>query len=382
MSVSEAIPLTRVAISRDETEDISRLLRNADDGTAVEALEETVAAHLGRPWCVTAASGGTAVEIALAACDVHAGCEVILPAIGASAAIAATQRLGATPVCADVDPQSLCMRPEDAEKLITDQTRVIVGSTALGCPAGLDGMAALATRSELPMVEFVGGAFGAWAGGDRVGHFGRIAVFDLGPTSPLSTGVGGMMLTNDDHLASTMKALRNGERALSSEGTLVVRAAALDAPLDDLRASLGLARLGRIQATIDAREEVAATYIRRLGGNSDLILQTIPPAVRMGWCRMIVRLSDRFSADERDEIIAGLGRHEIESAPGVQLATDVIAPSAPGGGPWPVADRAARRAIALPFHSSLTEREVDLVCQTLELMMQRTSFRREATEEF
>jgi perosamine synthetase len=274
------------------------------------------------------------------------------------------------------------MRAEDVERRITNKTRVLVGSTALGCPAGLDGMAALATRAELPMVEYVGAALGAWVGGDRVGHFGRIAVLDLGAASPLSTGTGGVILTNDDHLATTMSALRNGERALATDGTLLVRAAGMDAPMDDLRATLGLARLGGVQSTIEGREEIAAAYIRRLGGNSDLILQTIPPAVRMGWCWMLVRLSDRFSVDARDEIIAGLGRHEIGTSPGIQLASDTIAPSPVEGGPWPVAERAAMRSIALPFHTFMTEREIELVCQTLELMMQRTSFRREDVEDF
>lgn len=382
MTVSEAIPLTRVGATQNEIEEVGRLLRNATEGASVEAFEETFAAHVGRPWCVATTSGGTAVEIALAACDVHANCEVIMPAIGAQDAIAATQRLGGTPICVDVDPQSLAMLPDEVEKRITDATRVIVGSSALGCPAGLDTMAALATRAELPMVELVGSAFGGWAGADRVGHFGRIAVFDMGPASPLAIGSGGLLLTNDDHLAATMRALRSGQRALGNDGSLIVHAAPLDAELDDLRAALALTRVGRIQSQIDMREEIAATYIRRLGGNADLILQTIPPAVRMGWCKMIVRLSDRFSADERDEVVAGLARHEIGADAGVQLASDTVAPAPVGGGPWPVAERAAMRSIALPFYSSLSDREIDLVCQTLELMMQRTSFRRDDSEQF
>ena len=92
-------------ISNDEIAGITSLLRNSQEGAAVIAFEESLAAHLGRPFCITTTSGGTAVEIALAACDVHEDCEVIIPAIGASVAIAAVNRLGATPVCVDVDPQ-------------------------------------------------------------------------------------------------------------------------------------------------------------------------------------------------------------------------------------------------------------------------------------
>lgn len=377
MHVSDAIPLTRVDLKADEIEAISRLLRNADDGTAVDAFEQAFCAYLDRPYCVSTTSGGTAVEIALAAYGVHNGDEVLMPAVGASAAVAATTRLGATPVCVDVDPQTLCMSAKDAEPLIGERTRAIVSSADLGCPAGVDGLARLATKAEVPMVELVGTALGAKVAGETVGHFGRIAVFDLSPASPLCTGTGGAIVTNDDHLATTMRALRCGERAFSPDGSLAVGAAAFDATMDDLRASLGLARLGGIESAIEARKEIAASYFRRLGGNSELILQTSPDDVDMSWCRMIVRLSDQFSMDERDEITAGLARHDIGSNSGLQLASDSIAPVEAKGTPWPLAERAAARAIALPMHSTLGDREVDLVCQTLELMMQRTSFRRD-----
>ena len=92
---------------------------------------------------------------------------------------------------------------------------------------------------------------------------------------------------------------------------------------------------------------------------------------------MLVRLSDRFSVEERDEIIEGLSRHDIIGDPLIELAQHSIAPTILEGQAWPVAERATDRAISLPFHDQLREREIDLVSQTLELMITRTSFRRD-----
>ena len=374
--VSDAIPLRHVELKAEEVEAMARMLRGASEGATVDAFEEAFAASMGRTCCVSTTSGGTAVEIALAACGVQRGDRVLVPAIGASAAIAATSRLGAIPVCVDVVPQTLCMRAEDAEKRLDESVKAIVGSADLGSPAGLDGLARLATRSELPMIELVGAAIGGSVGGEQVGLFGRIAVFDFSPASALSTGTGGAILTNADNLADTMRALRDGRRAVDANGELIVNAAAMDAPLDDLRASLGLIRLGGIVNSIEIRKDIAACYFRRLSGNTDLILQAMPDGIETSWCRMIVRLSDQYSREERDEVIEGMGRHEIGVSPGVQLASETIAPAEVLGLPCPIAERAADRSISLPLHNTLEDREIDLVCQTLELMMQRTSFRR------
>ena len=380
--MSDAIPLTWAQISSEEINAVWRLLRHAPEGATVEAFEETLAMVLDRPCCLAIGSGGMALELSLAALGVREGTEVILPAIGAATAMAATVRLGAKPVCVDVDPMSLCMQTRDAENAFTEHTRVIVGSAETGCPAGLDELSQLATRLETTLLEWAGPAFGAKVGTESIGQFGRVTVFDLGAASALSTGSGGLILTTDDHLAAQMRALSRGQRALAVDGTLALASPAFDAPMDDLRAGLGLSRLGNLTNAIDMRAEIASTYIRTLSGNSELILQTPPANANMGWCRMLVRLSDRSSADERDEILEGMKRHEIGCSPLLELAPDSIAPAAVSGAPWAVAERAAARSIALPFHNELTDREIDLVCQTLGLMMQRTSFGRDETSPF
>ena len=375
--MGEEISLTRTGITAEEFAGISHLLRRSKANAAVEAFEEAEAAAFDRTCCISATSGGIAIELALAATGIGPGDEVILPAIGARSAAAGAQRLGATVQAVDVDPRTLCMRVEDAEAAISERTKVMVASSALGCPAGMDELSALATRSELPMIEIVGPSIGGNVRGERSARFGRMAVIDLGQASPLSTESGGLILTHDDHLDALLRDLRNGRRAIGPNGRLASNAPGYDAPLDDVRAALGLVRLGKLDSVIARRAEMAGSYIRALSGHSDLIVQTAPEGVQMGWSRMLVRLSDRFSVEERDEIIEGLARHDIIGDPLIELAQHSIAPTILEGQSWPVAERATDRAISLPFHDQLREREIDLVAQTLELMITRTSFRRD-----
>ncbi|MEE2682199.1 MAG: DegT/DnrJ/EryC1/StrS aminotransferase family protein [Planctomycetota bacterium] len=375
--MSDEIPLTSLYITHEEVRAIANLLRNTTAGAAVDAFEQMMAARMGRPHCISTTSLGTAIEVAMAAFGLEPGDEVIVPAIGARGAASAARRLGAKVIAIDVDPLTLCMRVDQAEAAITEQTRMVVGSAALGCPDGLDQLATLATRSEFPLLEIVGSALGGRAAGERVGQFGRIAVLDLGPASPISTGTGGLILTHDDHLDHAARAIRCENRAVGQGGRLTSMASGMDAPYDDLRAAMGMTRLGGLDRWIERREEIAGGYIRRLSGNSDLLLQSPPTSVKMGWCHMLVRLSDRFSDQDRDEVIAGMRRHEIDSQSALELASMTNYPAEVGGGPWPVAERAMMRSICLPFHNDLVDSEIDLICQTLELMLTRSTFRRD-----
>ena len=375
--MSDEIPLSKFNMTHEEVRAIASLLRNTRSGATVDAFEQTMAARMGRPHCISTTSQGSAIEVAMAAFGLEAGDEVILPAIGARGAASAARRLGAKAVAIDVDPLTLCMRVDEAEAAITDRTRMVIGSAALGCPDGLEKLATLATRSEFPLLELVGCALGGRSRGESVGQFGRIAVLDLGPASPISTGTGGLILTHDDHLDHAARCIRSEGRAIGPGGRLTSKASGMDAPFDDLRAAMGLSRLGSLAEAILRREEIAACYIRKLGGNSDLLLQSPPTSVKMGWCHMLVRLSDRFSDQDRDEIIEGMGRHEIDTSSVLELASMTNYPEPVGGGPWPVAERAMMRSICLPFHNDLVESEIDLICQTLELMLTRSTFSRD-----
>jgi perosamine synthetase len=135
----------------------------------------------------------------------------------------------------------------------------------------------------------------------------------------------------------------------------------------------------RLDELIEARQRVAAVYTRRLLANPDLILPTVEPDTFMSWFVYVVRLSDRFTADDREYIINGLRRHDVGAGnyfPPIPLLPYYRRVFGYRIGDFPVAESVSHRTVALPFFSRLTEREIDLVCQTLELMMTRITFAR------
>ena len=147
--------------------------------------------------------------------------------------------------------------------------------------------------------------------------------------------------------------------------------------LSELHAALGVAQMARLDEMLEERQRVAEAYTRRLGGNPDLILPTVEPNVFMSWFVYVVRLSDRFSEEDRNYIIDGLRRHDVGACdyfPPIPLQPHYAKKYGPKPGDFPVAESVGHRTVALPFFTRLTDHEIDLVCQTFELMITRITF--------
>jgi len=356
-----------------DAEALAESLRTAP-GTEARRLEERLAALAGRPFGVSVGSRGAAFEVALRALGIGAGDEVLLPALGSVEAADAVARVNATPVFADVDPRSLGLCPIAVESKIGERTRAVLAGSPLGDAGGLESIAGLAARHEVPLLEDASEALGQSLGGRPIGKFGRAAILALTDDSPVAAHGATVIATHDDRLARRCGRFREG--AVDPD----LDRAGVDSPLDDFRAAVALNRLARLSQALEARRRVADAYVRRLSGLSDLILPAPRGDGGGAWPRFVVRLSDRFSRLERDEILAGMRRHEILATTGPVATPLLVRHGHRTGhvdGAFPIAERAAGRSIGLPFHEGLSEPEIDLVCQTLDLMIQRTSFRRD-----
>jgi dTDP-4-amino-4,6-dideoxygalactose transaminase len=314
------------------------------------------------------------------------GDEVITPAFSFVASANCILYVGATPVFVDCDPRTLNMCPEAVEKAITDKTRAIIAVEVFGNPAGLDGIAALAARYEIPLVEDACEGLGGRLRKDPVGGFGRMAVFAFYPNKQITTGEGGMIVTDDDRLADLCRSLRNQGRPCDSKESgeglgawLGHERLGYNYRLDELSAALGAAQMRRLDEIIEARQLVAAAYTRRLMDNVDLILPTLEPETLISWFVYVVRLSDRFSVEDRRCIIEGLRRHDVGASnyfPPIPLQPFYRQRFGYAPGNFPVAESVSQRTLALPFYPGLNPRQVDMVCQTLDLMMSRLAFAR------
>ena len=348
-----------------------------------ERVEGLVTDIVQRPFGVSFGSTGDAIEAALDALGVTLGTEVVVPALAPAALGVAIARSGARIRYADVDAKTLTLRAQGASYHIGPSTRVIVGVAAHGQPAGLEELAALAARNEIPMLEVVAGGLGGHIGRDPVGRFGRISVIGLGThESPIGSG-GAVCVTNDDTLANALRLIRNlGRSEPKSDwerigGVRPLERLGLDARMNPMQAALAGVRLARFGEICDRLDEVFHAYLRRLAMHPDLVLPAPCADGTVRWSHFAVRLSERFGRDDRDSILQGLLRHDI-------AATSVlyVLPEEPAFkhtatiADCRIAQRAAERLIALPFSTALTERDIDLVCQTLQVMIERQTILR------
>jgi perosamine synthetase len=386
--VTDALPLSQPDITEAEIRAVVETLRSGRLalGPRLEAFERLVAQRVKRQYGIGVNSGTSGLHLCLAALGVGPGDEVITPAFSFVASANCVLHVGATPVFVDCDPRTLNVLPRSVESRITEKTKAIIGVEVFGNPAGMAELAALAGKYEIPLVEDCSEALGGRVRDEPVGSFGRLAVFGFYPNKQITTGEGGMVLTDDDRLAELCRSMRNQGRSPeiveAGQGLgswLSHERLGFNFRMSEINAALGLAQMRRLDQLIEARQRVAAAYTRRLRGNTELILPTVEPDTFMSWFVYVVRLSDRFSEDDRDYIIKGLRRHDVGASnyfPPIPLLPYFRHHFGHKPGDFPVAESVAHRTVALPFFTRLTEREVDLVCQTLELMITRVTFSR------
>ena len=387
-NVSDAIPLSHPDITDAEVRAVIDTLRSGrlSIGPRLEEFEQLVASRLGRAHGVGVNSGTSGLHLALAALGVGPGDEVITPAFSFVASANCIEYVGATPVFVDCDPRTLNLNARAVEKMITERTKAVIGVEVFGNPAGMPPLAALCGKHEIPLVEDACEGLGGQTGSQVVGCFGRVAVFGFYPNKQITTGEGGMIVTDDDRLADLCRSMRNQGRAVTDSepdsglgSSIAHQRLGYNYRMSELNAALGLAQMRRLRELIEARQGVAEAYTRRLIGNPDLILPTVESDTVMSWFVYVVRLSDRFSAKDRASIIEGLRRHDVGATnyfPPIPLLPYFREKYGTQPGDFPVAESVSQRTIALPFFTRLTDREVDLVCQTLELMITRITFAR------
>jgi len=391
---SHEIPLSSPDIGGLEEELVLSVLRSGrlSIGPLQEEFERLVGARAGCSHAIAVSSGTSGLHAALAALGVGPGDEVITTPFSFIASSNVILMVGATPVFVDIDPISLNMDPARVEGAITTRTAAILGVQAFGNCAHMREYARIAARHEIPLVEDCCEALGCRSGGRPAGSFGRVGVFGFYPNKQVTTGEGGMIVTDDASLADACRSLRNqGRRVgganlttrdpqpMNTGSWLAHERLGFNYRMSEVNAAIGVAQMRRFDQIVARRQKVASLYMDRLMGIPDLVLPTVAPGDEMSWFVYVVRLAAGFGREERDRIIRGLRNHEIGCAdyfPCIHLQPFYRDMFGYEPGRFPIAESVSQRTIALPFHSRMGEREVDLVAQTLELMLKRESLSR------
>ena len=364
------IPLSAPDITDAEIEAVAAVLRtpSLSLGPRLPEFEEAFAARVGARHAVAVSSGTAGLHLAVRACGIAEGDEVVTTPFSFVASANAILYERGVPVFVDVDPASLNIDPGRIEAALTPRTRAILPVHVFGRPADMGAILEIANRRGLPVIEDACEALGARVAGRAAGSLGRCGVFGFYPNKQITTGEGGMVVTDDPALASLCRSLRNHGRDDGAPAMLHARLG-YNYRLSELACALGAAQLRRLDGILAAREAVARRYHTRLSGCADLLLPEVDPAgVRVSWFVYVVRLAARWTRGDRDRIVGEMEAQGIGCRPYfpvLHLQPHLAALLGHGPGDFPVAEAAADRTLALPFHGRLSEADVDSVCDAL-----------------
>ncbi|MBL8199447.1 MAG: DegT/DnrJ/EryC1/StrS family aminotransferase [Chromatiales bacterium] len=334
----------------------------SSEGPFVQRFEAAMAASAGRAFGIAVCNGSAALEAAVAALRIGPGDEVILPAFTIISCAAAVVRAGAVPVLVDSDPLTWCMDARQIESKITPRTRAIMVVHIYGLPVDMAPVLALAERHGLQIIEDAAEAHGlAWR--DRpCGSFGAVSAFSFYPNKLVTTGEGGMLVTDDAALADRCRALRNlcfrdGQRFVHEELGWNLR-------MSNLQAAVGVAQLERLDQATRRKKRMGRRYSEALQGLAGVQLPCARTdyAENLYWVYGLV-LDDSLPMDASGarSRLAELGvatrpffwpLHEQPVLTGLGLF---------GGERYPVAERLARRGFYLPSGLALTDAQMDQV---------------------
>lgn len=323
------------------------------------ALEQEIAALCGVAHGVGVASGTDALILALRACGVHAGDEVLLPTSTFVATGSAVSALGATPVFADVRPETYNLDPSELERRITPHTRVIIAVHLYGLAADMDPIVAFAKSRKLPLIEDCAQAIGAAYKGKRVGSFGDAACLSFYPTKNLGAyGDAGMVVTNSSEIAARLRNLRNhGQTAkyLSSEPGWNSR-------LDEIQAAILRVKLRHLADWQRARRSNAAEYSRLL----EQVPGVMPPHEPEGCEHVYHQYTIR--CERRDALQQHLAARKIGSTvyyPHPLHLQPLYAHLGHKAGDFPHAERAAQEVLSLPMFPELQKDQIERVVEAI-----------------
>lgn len=371
--MDHSIPLARPNISQAEIDAVTGVLRtpHLSMGPMVAEFETAFAAYVGTREAIACINGTAGLHLIVRAMGIGKGDEVITTPFSFIASSNCILMEDATPVFVDIDPETWNIDVSRIEAATTPRTRALLPVDVFGQPPDMDAVNDIARRHSLRVIEDSCEALGSTFKGRPAGSLGDAGVFGFYPNKQLTTGEGGMITTNDAHLASMCRSLRNQGRDPGS-GWLAHARLGYNYRLSDVHCAIGVAQLRRISEIIAHRSRVEALYRRRLAGEPRVSFQRVCPTVRMSWFVLVVRLSDDYSQADRDRMLEtlrgrGIGCNNYFSP--IHLQPFFVERFGYGPGSFPVCEAVAARTIALPFHHELDEGGVDRVCAELQRLL-------------
>lgn len=363
------VNLSRPDITEAEIEAVTQVLRtpHLSLGPKVREFEQAFEEYIGVKHAITVNSGTSGLFLCASALGWGPGDEILVTPFTFICSVTVPMMVGATPVFVDIDPVSLNMAPAKIEEKITDKTKAILPVEVFGNPAGMDKICQIAEKHNLTVLEDSCEALGSNLNGKKVGTFGKMSAFAFYPNKQMTTGEGGMILTDDDDLAELCISLRNQGRGRGG-GWLAHQRLGYNYRLCDINCALGIVQLSRLEEFIQKRAGVAKMYQQLLADEKRLIIPAAPQNGRMSWFVFVIRLTEGYTMDQRNTLLQKMLDRGIQVSnyfPPVHLQPFIAEQYGCKEGDCPVTDTVVKGTMALPFHNNLTAEEAELVCKEL-----------------
>jgi len=362
-------PLAVPEIGEREIDAVVAVLRtpNLSLGPQLASFEKQFAETCGTRHAVAVSCGTAGLHLLVRSLAIGKGDEVITTPFSFVASTNCILYEGAKPVFVDIDPDTWNIDTAKIEPAVTDRTRAILPVDVFGVPADYEQIGDIAARRHLAVIEDSCEALGSTYRRLPAGSLGDAGVFGFYPNKQITTGEGGMVVTDSDELAASCRSLRNQGRDVDT-GWLDHPRLGFNYRLSDVNCALGLAQLNRLEEIVKWRSRVSAFYREILAGEPRLSVQQAGDDVSVSWFVQVVRLSDEYDAADRDRILVSLRERGVGCSNyfvPIHLQKYMTEGFRYERGDFPICESVADRTIALPFHRGLTRDDVAEIVKTL-----------------
>jgi dTDP-4-amino-4,6-dideoxygalactose transaminase len=369
------LPLSKPSIGEKEIEEVVSCLKSGwiTTGPLCKAFEEKFCELTGASHAISISSGTAGMHLILEALGIKGGDEIITPSMTFASTINMAMLCGAKPIFVDIDYDTLNINADLIEEEITEKTKAIIPVHFAGAPADMDKILRVARKYNLFVIEDAAHAVGTYYKGVHVGGFGQSAVFSFHPIKNITTGEGGMITHNDDHLESRLRLLRfhgierdawkrygrggNPEYDIKSPG--------FKYNLTDIQAALGLAQFSRLEELNSRRRHLADLYTRGLEGVEGLELPGLPNYTHThAWHLFVIKV---LSMD-RERFMSGLSEYQIGYGihfPAGHHLSYVHERYKIKEGKLKETERADGRIVSLPLFPGMKDEDVAYVCEAI-----------------
>jgi perosamine synthetase len=388
------IPMSSPDITDAERQAVAAVLQtpNLSMGARINAFETAFQDYTDCKHAIGVTSGTTGLHLCVRAAGISAGDLVITTPFSFVASTNVILFERAIPIFVDIDPHTGNIDPHLVEQAVKDlshegnedkkwlpreggeqvsQIKAILPVDVFGQPADLDPIQSVANAYGLKIIEDSCEALGAEYKGRKVGTIGDYGVYAFYPNKQITTGEGGVIVTNDDQDAELMRALRNQGRA-PGDTWLQHTHLGYNYRLDEMSAALGTVQLSRLDELIEKREQVASWYTQKLSNIPGIEVPGLAPnTTRMSWFVYVIRFEKGIN---RDLVAKKLGEKGVPARPyflPIHLQPYMVSRFGYQVGDFPITEDLGRRSLAIPFSGVMTEEQVDYVCQTLSEMINK-----------